>query len=309
MLTYAAGIGTAVLVRSIRQNRSSHEYPLLARRVQNNDRGNYRVNFTSLRSELQEYVDSHQEKSGDISVYFESLATGSSIHLAEDTEYIAASLMKVPIVMSLYRWADETGADLDKKVALKEEWLNNEYGTLYQKGAGYELTIREAARLTLSDSDNTALSLVHAQMDSRFIEGADGVISFMDFSFEVTEDLLALVDTKNYSSILKCLYFACYNSLEDSQEILGYLTESSYDERLMLYLPDGITVAHKIGTFNDDYQSDCGIFYLSEYRNYILCVMVKEQDPDASYIIADISQMVYLHMKDSVEIEADSTID
>ena len=64
----------------------------------------------------------------------------------------------------------------------------------------------------------------------------------------------------------------------------------------MLYLPEEVKVAHKIGTYDATdqihVQSDCGIVYIPE-RNYLLCVMVKGDDPIASRIIGDISKVTY----------------
>jgi len=95
-----------------------------------------------------------------------------------------------------------------------------------------------------------------------------------------------------YSCIHKCLYFACFNNEEDSQQMLLYLTESSFNDRLTKHLQGKVEVAHKIGTFNTQYQSDCGIVYL-ENKNYSICVMVKGKDPLASEEIAELSKLTY----------------
>lgn len=308
IIVFAAGFGASTLLNINKAKGNGKKYSLLARRVQNNTQGSNRVNFASLRGDLQDYVASLKEQGGDVSVYFESLSTGSSIYVNENIEYVAASLMKVPVAMTLYKFAQMNNLSLDDKVTLREEWLDDDYGALYQKGAGHILTIREAAKLMLRDSDNTALNLVYAHVDPDFMMGEDAVTSFLDMEFAATEDRRALITAKNYSSVLKCLYFSCYNSLEHSQEILTYLTESTFNDRLPLYIPKEVTIAHKIGTFSDDYQSDCGIFYL-ENRNYLLCVMVKGIDPAASYIIADMSQMVYLFMQNKAQVGQGETID
>lgn len=266
---------------------------LLAKRVQRNEGSDYHINFSSLRQDIQDYINRFGEDAERISVYFEYLPTGASIHINENAESVGASLMKVPVAMMLYKHAAEGKVDLEKTVALKQEWLDNEYGDLYKKGVGYELTIREAARLMLIDSDNTALHLLIDNISGDFMFDSDSVANFLDIDYKITEEQRLLIGARSYSSILKCLYLACYNSRQDSQEILQYLTESSFNDRLMLYLPDDLTVAHKIGTFSDAYQSDCGIFYVPN-RRYLLCVMVRGEDPAASRIIADISQKAFL---------------
>jgi beta-lactamase class A len=300
LLFFVMGFGSSQLLTSIR-NDALENYSLLAKRTQVSNPNIPVVNFTTLRQELENYVANLGEDAGDASIYFEYLPTGVSISINDANESIAASLMKVPVVMNLYKFAEEGKIDLDRKVKLKKEWLNNEYGTLYQKGEGYEITIREAARLTLKDSDNTAILLIFDQIKN-YTDETSNVLSFLDLEYDTTADERVFLGARSYSSILKCLYLTCYNSKDSSQEILTYLTQSSYNNRLTLLLPEDVLVAHKIGTFSKEYQSDCGIFYVVS-RNYLLCVMVKGEDPVASATIASISKQVYYYINSKVPDE------
>jgi beta-lactamase class A len=296
VIFFSAGFATS----SFLDNNSSIDtkYPLVARRAQIDNPNELHVNFSSLRTGLESYISGLGEDSSKVSVYFEYLPTGVSININETNESVAASLMKVPIVMTLYQAASSGKIDLDKKVELKKEWLNDEYGTLYQKGEGYQISIREAAKLTLRDSDNTAVLLIFDELDELANEDSS-VTSYLDLEFEVNSDERVLIGARSYSSIMKCLYFACYNTQADSQEILSYLTESVFDNRLELLLPDDLQVAHKIGTFSTKFQSDCGIFYVPD-KNYLLCVMVEGEDPKASAVISTVSSKVYKYVSNSV---------
>jgi beta-lactamase class A len=291
------GVGVALVYGTQRIQASSKEqtYPLLAKRVQIDNPNEVVINFTGLRSNLAEYISSLGENSDKVSVYFEYLPTGVSLNINEKNESIAASLMKLPVVMNLYK-ASETGRlDLDKKVSIKKESLDSGYGTLYQKGEGYEISLRDAARLALKDSDNTALLTIWNELGKDQLPLNDDALNYLDIEYGVVEDGRAQIGTRSYSSILKCLYFACFNTKSDSEEILEYLTESTFDYRLTKYLPEDIKVAHKIGTYTTRYQSDCGITYL-QGKNYAICIMVEGNDPEASEIIADLSNRTYLYL-------------
>jgi beta-lactamase class A len=291
ILLFLLGSLTSWFIVRPSQTETKPTYPFLAKRVQIDNPNEQRINFTDLRKDLETAVQAQNNESQNVSLYFEYLPTGVAVNINENSESIAASLMKVPVVMTLYQAATQGKIDLDKKIALREEWLNDQYGMLYQKGAGYQISIRDAARLALKDSDNTALLLVFEQIKPVINEN-ESVLNFLDLEYDTTSDERVLITAQSYSSILKCLYFACYNSKQDSQEILQYLTESSFNNRLTEYLPDSLKVAHKIGTFSKEYQSDCGIFYVPE-RNYLLCIMVKGNDPEASQSIAKLSKQVY----------------
>jgi beta-lactamase class A len=296
ILVVVAFLAGTFATQAVQYTTKQQKYSLLAKRVQIDNPNDQIVNFINLRNELESYATSLEiePEIDSVSIYFEYLPTGVSVSVNDDNESIGASLVKVPFVMTLYKLAQDGKIDLDAKVSLKKEMLNSDYGTLYQKGAGYEITLREAAKLTLKDSDNTAVLLIANQIDkvNKNDGGANQVFNYLDMEFSVDDEERVIIGPRSYSSIMKCLYVACYNSKEHAQEILTYLAESSFDNRLTSLLPEDIKVAHKIGTFSNEYQSDCGIVYVPE-RNYVLCVMVKGDDPAASRTIAVISKKVH----------------
>ncbi len=197
--------------------------------------------------------------------------------------------------MSVYKAAEQKKLDLDTPIALKQEWLNNSFGDLYKKGAGYKLSTRQAAQEALEASDNTAALLLFDAVTKAQGTSSPNLLGFVDANYGETKNNEVLIDSRSYSSILKCLYFACFLSKDNSQEILSYLALSKTNSRLTAKLPNNVKVAHKIGTFNTETQSDCGIFYLSK-RNYVLCIMVDGQDPSASATIADLSSIVFEYL-------------
>lgn len=303
-LVFLLGIGAGSLGGRVFSSSSSVLYPYdyLAKRIQIDNPNTVKINFTTLRSELESYIGTLKNGGSNVSVYYEYLPTGVSVNINEKNEVVAASLMKLPVVMNLYKAAELGLLKLDDKVTLKQEWLNSEYGDLYKKGAGYSLTLRELAYLTLRNSDNTALMAVWDSVSRADLANSDQALFYLDVDYNVLKDESVLIGARSYSSILKCLYLSCFNAKDDSNEILRELSKSSFNDRLTKYLPVNVKVAHKIGTFSEKYQSDCGIFYIPK-ENYVLCVMVQGTDPESSSIIADISQKVYLFTKGALSSE------
>lgn len=268
---------------------TSSLYPLLAKRIFVDNPNEPIINFTGLRSSLKEYF---QDNNLTGSLYFEYLPTGTSIRVDGDNKQIAASLAKLPIAMVLYKSAELGKLDLDKKVTLKQEWLDNSYGTLYQKGVGYELTLREAAKIMLTESDNTALSAITASLEGIVTE-EENPFSFLDADYQQNADQTVSIGARSYSSFLKCLYFSCYLEEQNSQDILNYLVQSKFNSRLVAGVGSGVDVAHKIGTFSNTTQSDCGIIYF-EKKNYILCAMIEGPNNETTdNHIAELSRMTY----------------
>lgn len=278
-------------VRQSEQNKQIKQYNLLAKRLFLEDPNDSKINFTPLRESLNEYFANNNLNGGNL--YFEYLPTGTSIKISGDEQLVAASLMKVPVAMDLYKSAEMGRISLDDVIALKPEWLNSEYGTLYKQGVGYRLTLREAVKIMLENSDNTALFAV-AAANSGKLSNEESSLNYIDLDYKVNPDESTAINARSYSSVLKCLYFSCYNTKEDSQTILDSLVNSTYKNRLKAGVGDpDIPVAHKIGTNLSENQSDCGIVYYPK-NNYLLCVMIPgPSTAETDKKISDISKIVY----------------
>lgn len=268
-------------------------YPLLAKRTLVNNPNDPLINFTPLRKQLNDYIDKNAIHG---SMYFEYLPTGTAVRIADDRLQEVASLLKVPAAMELFKAAELGKVQIDTPIALKQQWLSDDFGTLYQKGAGYQLTPREATRTMLQQSDSTALNVVRASIGDR-LSSENAVLNAVDIDYAQGEDMTLSLSARSYSSLLKCLYFSCYVNHKDSQTILEYLTQTPFNARIVAGIPDKtIKVAHKVGVIGDTNQADCGIIYLRN-RNYILCMVVN--GPDDTYVdkyMADMSNMVYRYV-------------
>jgi len=275
------------------QSQNPDDFPLLARRIFAENPAQPIVNFSELRKTLKNYY-ADNNLTGNL--YFEYMPTGTSIRINGDDQEVAASLIKLPVAMELYRAAELNKIDLDKTITLKPEWLNDKFGTLYEKGAGYQLTLREAAEIMLKESDNTALTAIAMSIEG-LVPADENPFESLDVDFHQNQDLTISISARSYSSILKCLYFSCYLEKPHSQELLSYLSEATFRSRLVAGIDDDIPVAHKIGNFADTTQSDCGIVYLPG-KNYILCAMVDGPDNDISnQHIAELSRLTYEFVK------------
>lgn len=273
-----------------RINHKPDAYPLLAKRIFVEDPNDTILNFEPLRSKLRDELSYYAENS---SLYFEYLPTGTSIRIGDSKQLVGASLLKLPHVMDLYHLAELKRLNLEDHITLKQEWLDDQYGELYKKGAGHSLTIRELARIAIQDSDNTAINGVKALVADARLDPKDSSFNALDVDFGTKQDKTVELSSRAYSSFLKCLYFACYLPKSDSQELLNFLSHTTVGaDRLPKYLPHNTTVAHKIGVLGEKTQGDCGIVYV-EHRNYVLCVLLEEGQTKGSEVIAELSKHVY----------------
>lgn len=277
VLLFAGGFGFRGIFAkepSQQSGADSKKYPLLAKRLFIEEPNDPIINFAPLRQQMRQYFTDNKLEG---SVYFEYLPTGTSIRISGDEQEVAASLIKLPAAMDLYKAAELGKIDLDKKITLQPGWLDSAYGELYRKGPGYQLSLREAAKIMLEQSDNTALKAI-AGSTSNALKPEERALNSLDADITQNPDFTVSISARTYSSFLKCLYFSCYLNHSDSQELLTYLASSKFDDRLIAGIDNkNITVSHKIGVANTATQSDCGIVYVPN-RNYALCVMINGQD-------------------------------
>lgn len=269
------------------------KFPLLSLRLFAQKQNDILINFVPLRKKLYEYI---QSKDSSIGMYFEYLPTGNSIGINEKEAYVLASLLKVPLVMAVYKKVENKELDLDKQLIIKETDLDPLFGNLWKKGTGTKLTVRDAIKLALIESDNTANN---ALFDLINIADIKDVFASLDIPWGDSQNV-EVVTPKNYSSVLRSLYLSSYLEREHSNEILEYLTQSIDDDKIAGGVPGDIKVAHKIGVYDaanitKRVFTDCGIVYIP-HRPYILCIMVRDHERNSVTFMSDLSKIIYEYL-------------
>ncbi len=281
---------TASLKKEADPSSQAMTYPFLSKRIFIDNQNDMLLNFVGLRKQITTDFDALPANTQH-SFYFEYLPSGTSIRNGSDNTLVAASLIKVPLVMNLYKAVELGKIDLDKQVTITESELDDAYGNLYQKGAGTKISLREAAKLALIESDNTATHVIFDNIKGLLTSDQES-LNNLDID-QTMKDNQAVIDAKSYTSVLKSLFLASYVNRDSSQEILSYLSQSSATNRITAQLPNNIKVAHKIGVNATSWsESDCGIIYAPK-RPYALCVMVGLPEDQANEFIAKLSKQVY----------------
>lgn len=266
------------------------KHPFLSARIFPDNPNDILMNFVPLRKTLEEKFNGLPAGT-KYSFYFEYLPSGTSIRIGDDNELVAASLIKVPLVMDLYRAAELGLTDLDKEITITEQDLDNAYGNLWKEGAGTKVSLRNLAQLALAQSDNTASRAIFNHV-KYMLKAEEQCLVQLDVDQKL-QGGQAVITAKSYSSILKSLYFASCANKASSNEILSYLAQSNEVNRLTKNLPADVKVAHKNGVYNQEWsESDCGIVYATG-RPYTVCVMIGLPENEADAFMADVSKDIY----------------
>jgi len=98
--------------------------------------------------------------SGKCTYALTELASGDHIGSGEDEVMPTASLLKVPVLVALYRAADEGLVGLQDRIQYAEEHRVLGSGVLVHMTPGAEMTVRDAASLMIVISDNIATNMM-----------------------------------------------------------------------------------------------------------------------------------------------------
>lgn len=218
--------------------------------------------------------------------------------------YSPASMMKVPIMIAYFRFAEVEPSILDQ--ALKYEGPNGNSDalqtyrpeTLLKQGEEYAVSALIEEMIT--NSDNRAADVLLAHMDMNFFKK-----TLVDLGIIIPANTSAskqdFVTVKTYANIYRMLFNASYLNREYSEKALELLTRTKF-RLLTKKLPDDVLVASKFGERVYEYDNgtvkerglhDCGIVYKKDHP-YSICIMTKGNDFEAMQsVISDISKKVY----------------
>lgn len=270
--------------------------------------------FRDLKNKIQDMVGSYKEQGvlKRASMYYRDLDSGSWVGVNEDDHYSPASLLKVPTMVALLKYAEENPSTLNKEILYDGSFDDNRAESIkplkvIESGKSY--TEEELIARMVGYSDNNATRLLDQNIDPSF----QGKV-YTDLGID-TPSLQGPVDfmsAKSYSYFFRILYNASYLSHEMSEKVLAILSLSDFPQGITGGLPQGITVAQKFGERVVYLKNnpnpvtkelhDCGVIYYPEHP-YLLCVMTEGNDLDKlAGFIKDVSSTVYKYKEVSKRV-------
>src|SRR5215510_2051031 len=253
-------------------------------------------------------------KDAVVGVAFRDLATGDTLFLNADDSFHAASTMKVPVMIELFRRVDSHALRLDQGILLINKFGSIVDGSPYALDPGSDsdssaysltgtrVTVRELIDRMITRSSNLAtnalIELVTASsanatahaLGATHIRVLRGVEDSKAFSANLNNtttarDLAVLLDAIETGKA------ASRSSCDAMREVL---TRQEFNDEIPAGLPAGVKVAHKTGWITG-VRHDAAIVYPPGRKPYVLVVLTRDipDDTVARRLIADISRLVY----------------
>jgi beta-lactamase class A len=98
--------------------------------------------------------------SGELSFAAKNLATGETIERNADTVMPTASVIKLAVLVEVFRQAAEEGLDLERRLQMRDTDVVRGSGILKELTPGLQPTVRDLATLMVVLSDNTATNML-----------------------------------------------------------------------------------------------------------------------------------------------------
>jgi beta-lactamase class A len=250
-----------------------------------------------------------------VGVYFRDLTTRDSVLVGARLRFHAASTMKVPVMIQLFRDRDAHRLTLDDSIPVTNTFqsimdtstyqldkADDSDSTLYARVGG-KASIRELVELMETVSSNLATNILIGRIGAPRANatahrlGADSILVLRG-----VEDGKAYRAGRNNTTtardlgvLMTAIALNRAASPAACREMLEILGRQHFNEGIPAGLPARVRVYHKTGWVGKVVYHDAAIVELSGGRRYVLVVLTGgiQKDEDAYALVSDISQMVY----------------
>lgn len=251
---------------------------------------------------------------GTFAVAFKDLQTGDTLFINARETFHAASTMKTPVMIEVYKQAHEGVWSLTDSVDIKNEFKSIVDGSLYSldstddsehelyKMVGKKRTVADLTYDMIIVSSNLATNLVIEYVDARKVTQTMRELGANDIQvLRGVEDNKAYQQGLNNTTtafdlmlIFEHLAQGELVSQEACDDMIRILLDQKFKEIIPAKLPEDVKVAHKTGSITG-VRHDSGIVFLPDGRKYVLVLLSKEmKNTDAGIeSMASVSRLIY----------------
>ena len=265
-----------------------------------------------LESRLMPLLSAHK---GKVAVAVKHLGSGETFDYHAGDVMPTASLIKLPVMIEAYRQAGAKEVDLDSPIVLRKRDMVGGSGILtYHFSEGSTIKLRDAIRLMIAFSDNTATNLV---LDAVGIGATAATMEKLGYPNTKIHSKVFHRDTSVFPErsrqfglgsttpsemvrICESVYRKQILSPKACEAMLGHLRACEDKDKFPRFLPPGTKVAFKTGSL-DDTRTAAGIIECPG-GPVALCVMTCQNDDKrwvadnaGNRLCADIARAVYDH--------------
>ncbi len=258
------------------------------------------VNMPVLQSELTNLME--QYPTVQPAVYVWDYETGNYIDINASKIYSTASIIKIPVLIDVFKSIEAGQLSLEDKIPLTEYFRSEGSGSLQFKARNSEYTIDELAEKMITESDNSATNMLMAKVGSM----TDVNQSIRDWGLKHTEVQTWLPDLSgNNHTTARDMAAMLYNIDENENfltvasrnKMLNYMGHVHNNRLIQAGLGSGAVFLHKTGDIGS-MLGDAGIVIAPNGKKYIVVILANRPHNAIAGkdFIVQASEIVYNYM-------------
>ena len=253
------------------------------------------------------------ERSGaDVAVAFRTLDGQEELLIQPDIEFHAASTMKVPVMIELFRQAHTGALKLDDPVPVTNQFHSIVDGSTYKLEAdvdsdaavythvGKQLSYRQLCEAMITTSSNLAANILIEHLGAKRVQattdalGAAGmhVLRGVEDTKAFEKGLNNTTTARALLTLMEALAKGTAADKSSNEAMVAMLERQTFNDRIPAGLPAGTPVAHKTGEITK-IQHDAAIVFAP--RPFVLVVLVRglEDAKKSAAMIAEVARTLY----------------
>jgi len=253
-----------------------------------------------------------KESQADVAIAFLTLDGKTEYFFRADDSFHAASTMKIPVMIELFREVKDRRLRLTDTLTIHNEFRsivdnspyeldpNDDSETDLYKAEGETRELGYLCELMVTKSSNLATNLLIEKLGVEEIRasvhslGADGmqVLRGVEDQKAYEQGLNNTTTARGLEVLLAAIADGKAVDEDSSRAMVQILEKQTFNEGIPAGLPQGTRVAHKTGEITKIHH-DAAIVYAP--RPFVLVVLVRgiSDQKESAALIADISQMLY----------------
>ena len=252
-----------------------------------------------------------------VGLYFRDLVQNDTLTINPDLRFHAASTMKVPVMIQVYRDAEQPGAGLRERVRITNEFRSladssayslspgdDSDSSLYRR-VGQEMSIADLLELMITRSSNLATNLLIDRVGAARVQatmhelGADSVrvLRGVEDNAAFRAGMNNTTTARGLGIVMAAIANGTAASAQSCGEMLQILLRQKFNESIPAGLPPHTKVAHKTGWITGQHH-DAAIVYAGGRPRYVLVILTRgiPEEARSAHLMADLATLIHTRL-------------